>query len=136
MCKWYAFVFPCFWFLQSVYNPLQNRINDLQAHCKKVEEQVLNLKQENAQLRKKLSKDGGDGSDINTNKEVEEKMKKLRKRNTELVSLAKQLDERCKALKAENEQLVRILMCLLLCDFYLYSSQQMCLKMTKVPSRH
>ncbi|XP_065891184.1 putative protein tag-278 isoform X3 [Dysidea avara] len=89
----------------SVYNPLQNRINDLQAHCKKVEEQVLNLKQDNAQLRKKLSKDGGDGSDINTNKEVEEKMKKLRKRNAELVSLAKQLDERCKALKAENEQL-------------------------------
>jgi len=106
-------------FLQSVYNPLQNRINDLQAHCKKVEEQVLNLKQDNAQLRKKLSKDGGDGSDINTNKEVEEKMKKLRKRNAELVSLAKQLDERCKALKAENEQLVRILVCrLIFVGFY------------------
>lgn len=67
---------------------------------------MINLKQENAQLRKKLSKDGGDGSDIHTNKEVDEKMKKLRKRNAELVSLAKQLDERCKALKIENEQLV------------------------------
>jgi len=78
----------------------------LQAHCKKVEEQLINVKQENAQLRKKLSKDGSDGSDIHTNKEVDEKMKKLRKRNTELVSLAKQLDERCKALKMENEQLV------------------------------
>lgn len=66
------------------------------------------MKQDNAQLRKKLSKDGGDGSDIHTNKEVDEKMKKLRKRNTELVSLAKQLDERCKALKAENEQLVSL----------------------------
>ena len=91
---------------QSVYNPLQNRINDLQAHCKKIEEQLINLKQENAQLRKKLSRNGSDGGDIHTNKEVEEKMKKLRKRNADLVSLAKQLDERCKALKLENEQLV------------------------------
>ena len=68
------------------------------------------MKQENAQLRKKLSKDG-DGGDIHTNKEVDEKMKKLRKRNAELVSLAKQLDERCKALKLENEQLVSINLC-------------------------
>ena len=106
MYLFYAYMFLVFF--QSVYNPLQNRINDLQAHSKKIEEQLINLKQENAQLRKKLSRDGGDGGDIHTNKEVEEKMKKLRKRNAELVSLAKQLDERCKALKLENEQLVSI----------------------------
>ena len=39
---------------------------------------------------------------------MDEKLKKLRKRNADLVALAKQLDERCKSLKQENEQLVRM----------------------------
>ena len=44
----------------------------------------------------------GDGE----GKGAEEKLKRLRKRNAELVALARQLDEKTKSLKAENEQLV------------------------------
>ena len=40
------------------------------------------------------------------NKQTDEKMKRLRKRNADLVSLAKQLDEKCKALMMENEKMV------------------------------
>ena len=54
--------------------------------------------------RKKVGHEGdGEGK---VNKQTEEKLKKLRKRNAELVALAKQLDEKNKSLKNENEQLV------------------------------
>ena len=54
--------------------------------------------------RKKVAHEGdGEGK---VNKQTEEKLKKLRKRNAELVALAKQLDEKNKSLKNENEQLV------------------------------
>ncbi len=36
----------------------------------------------------------------------EEKTKKLRKRNTELVALVKTLDEKCKLLKSDYDRLV------------------------------
>jgi len=43
-------------------------------------------------------------------KQMEEKLKKIRKRNADLVALAKQLDEKCKSLRIENEQLVSCVM--------------------------
>ena len=49
----------------------------------------------------------GDGEG-KANKQTEEKLKKLRKRNAELVALAKQLDEKNKSLKTESEQLVSV----------------------------
>lgn len=56
--------------------------------------------------RKKVGHEGdGEGK---VNKQTEEKLKKLRKRNAELVALAKQLDEKNKSLKNENEQLVSL----------------------------
>ena len=39
-------------------------------------------------------------------KQLEEKLKQLRKKNADLVSLAKSVDDKYKALKLENEQLV------------------------------
>lgn len=38
-------------------------------------------------------------------------MKRLRKRNADLVVLAKTLDERCKSLKLDNEKLVSVYTC-------------------------
>lgn len=52
--------------------------------------------------RKTAVKEGGEGD----GKGAEEKLKRLRKRNAELVALARQLDDKTKSLKAENEQLV------------------------------
>ena len=49
-------------------------------------------------------KEGG-GSEGDA-KSAEEKLKRLRKRNAELVALARQLDDKTKTLKMENEQLV------------------------------
>ena len=48
---------------------------------------------------------GGDG-DSKSLKEADEKMKRLRKRNADLVGLAKTLEERCKSLKLDNDKLV------------------------------
>ena len=50
---------------------------------------------------------GGD-PDAKSRKEAEDKMKRLRKRNADLVALAKTLDERCKSLKLDNEKLVSV----------------------------
>lgn len=55
--------------------------------------------------RKAAVKEGGEGD----GKGAEEKLKRLRKRNAELVALTRQLDDRTKTLKMENEQLVNIL---------------------------
>ena len=52
--------------------------------------------------RKAAVKEGGEGD----GKGAEEKLKRLRKRNAELVALARQLDDKTKSLKLENEQLV------------------------------
>ena len=49
-----------------------------------------------------MKEGGGEGEA----KGAEEKLKRLRKRNAELVALARQLDDKMKSLKAENEQLV------------------------------
>ena len=50
---------------------------------------------------------GGDG-DSKSLKEADEKMKRLRKRNADLVGLAKTLEERCKSLKLDNDKLVSV----------------------------
>ena len=53
-------------------------------------------------------KEGGGGEgDV---KAAEEKLKRLRKRNAELVALARMLDDKIKSLKVENEQLVRVIL--------------------------
>ena len=44
-------------------------------------------------------------------KQLEEKVKQLRKKNAELVTLAKNVDDKYKALKLENEQLVCVCGC-------------------------
>ena len=49
-------------------------------------------------------KEGGEGD----GKAAEEKLKRLRKRNAELVAQTRQLDDKTKSLKLENEQLVNI----------------------------
>ena len=58
--------------------------------------------------RKKLALDKVDDSAGGSKsvKQLEEKVKQLRKKNAELVTLAKSVDDKCKALKHENEQLV------------------------------
>ena len=56
----------------------------------------------------------GDGEG-KVNKQTEEKLKKLRKRNAELVALAKQLDEKNKSLKSESEHLVSVVVNKLVC---------------------
>ena len=55
------------------------------------------------QRKKRAHEDDGEGKG---SKQMEEKLKKIRKRNADLVALAKQLDEKCKSLRIENEQLV------------------------------
>ena len=54
--------------------------------------------------RKTAVKEGGEGD----GKAAEEKLKRLRKRNAELVAQTRQLDDKTKSLKLENEQLVNI----------------------------
>ena len=56
----------------------------------------------------------GDGEG-KVNKQTEEKLKKLRKRNAELVALAKQLDEKNKSLKSESEHFVSVVVNKLVC---------------------
>ena len=53
--------------------------------------------------RKKLS---SQDNDTKLNKDVDDKLKALKKRNADLTNLTKTLDERCKALKQENSKLV------------------------------
>ena len=49
---------------------------------------------------------GGGEGDSRSVKEAEEKMKRLRKRNADLVGLVKTVEERCKSLKLDNDKLV------------------------------
>ena len=53
-----------------------------------------------------MKEGGGGGGGEGDAKAAEEKLKRLRKRNAELVALARQLDDKIKTLKLENEQLV------------------------------
>jgi hypothetical protein len=76
------------------------QMEELEFLLKRSEEEKSNLKQDNASMRKRLSL----SVDV-TNKDSDEKLKSLRKRNADLVSLTKTLDERCKSLKEENTRL-------------------------------
>ena len=55
------------------------------------------------QRKAAVKEGGGVEGDAKT---AEEKLKRLRKRNAELVALARQLDDKMKSLKMENDQLV------------------------------
>lgn len=62
--------------------------------------------------RKKVVQGGGGGAsgdgDSKSLREADEKMKRLRKRNADLVGMAKTLEERCKSLKQDNDKLVSV----------------------------
>ena len=60
------------------------------------------------QRKKRTHDSDGEGK---SSKQMEEKLKKVRKRNADLVALAKQLDDKYKSLRIENEQLVSCMLC-------------------------
>ena len=58
--------------------------------------------------RKRLVQESpGDGR-TGSKDTMDERMRKLRKRNAELVTLVKTLDEKCKGFKSDYEQLVSL----------------------------
>lgn len=81
---------------------LQRRVDELEGQVKKLEDEKAGLKQDNATLRKKLR---DDGEKRTAAKGDEEKLKSLRKKNSELTEKNRELDEKLKILKAENDQM-------------------------------
>ncbi|XP_019848716.1 PREDICTED: peripheral-type benzodiazepine receptor-associated protein 1-like isoform X2 [Amphimedon queenslandica] len=80
---------------------LLKQVEELEYSVRKLEDDKSVLKQENASLRKRLSQEA-EGKGL---KETDDKMKRLRKRNADLVTLTKTLEERCKVLKMENTKM-------------------------------
>lgn len=102
-----------------LHNQVQRRVNELEAHNKKLEQQLSEQRQEIASLRKKtpavtaspmkhgtaVTSSMEDLSNVDR-KALEKKLHDYRRRNKELLSLAKQLDGRQKALQIENDSLM------------------------------